>query len=304
MPEFTDEIPVAAARADVWGYVKDVDNWATLFPGHQRHLLVEEDHYFWQLRGEAGIWSRMVDLDVYVTDWKEPDDVAFRFTSRTEPVEGTGRFYARPADGTGSVMGFALDVRASGTAAPMINALLKRTVPELSGPFLVALGRQLAGLPAAGTDGDGDGQGPGDAAVGQPPVGGVPRADHRGAGGARSGAAVPPRTAGWVVVEYGAPRTEAFERWWQETRLAGLLRDPVVLGVDRYELIGSGATAGYRELLETADVASTLAGTRTLLGGAEHEGMVLTVAPYAVRRVDHRSRSRARRLLGRLRRRR
>lgn len=270
MAQFAEEIPVAAERARVWRYVKEVDNWATLFPGHQRHLLVEDDHYFWQLRGEAGIWSRMVDLDVYVTEWSEPDDVVFRFTSRTEPVEGTGRFYARAGQDAGSVMGFELDVRATGTAAPMINALLKRAVPELSGPFLAALGEQLV------LDGGGDGVG---ATVRDTP-------------------AIPAGTRGCVVVDYRAPRTEGFERWWQDERAAALRQDAAVLRLDRYELLSNGGEADYRELIETTDLAATLA----LAGRADDapDGFGLLRPPAPARRVGGWSPSPWRRLSARL----
>jgi hypothetical protein len=78
----------------------------------------------------------------YVTAWRDPEDVRFRLESRSEPVHGNGRFYTG-SDPTGTVIGFELDLQATGSAAPMINALLKKYVAELSGPFLAALRQDL-----------------------------------------------------------------------------------------------------------------------------------------------------------------
>jgi carbon monoxide dehydrogenase subunit G len=252
VPTFSDEIAVDSERRAVWSYVKDVDNWAHLFPGYQRHLLVEDDHYFWQLRGETGAWSRLVEFDVRVKEWSDPDHVVFELDSRSEPVTGTGRFYTRTADGRGSIMGFELETHATGSAAPMINALLKRFVNEASAPFL----RTLA----------------------------VALSEHRDAADDSPSRTLPPGMPGVVIVEYRAPRTEAFDQWWRCTRLPKLRRDPYVHGFQRLEVAAGGNVVDYRELLESEDAAATLKSEHAF--ASECPDFELTRSPYAARRVD------------------
>jgi carbon monoxide dehydrogenase subunit G len=265
VPKLSDEISVDADRSALWAYAKEVDNWARLFPGYQRHLLVDTDHYFWQVRGEAGAWSRLIEFDVYVTAWSDPEDVRFRLESRSEPVQGTGRFYTR-SDQTGTVMGFELDLQATGSAAPMINALLKKYVTELSGPFLAALRQDLEERGRAVEDG---------------PV-----------------VSVPYGTPGVVIVEYRAPRTSQVEDWWRRTRLPALLGQSAVRSVRRLELTITGALAEYRELIETSDMAATITSEREALAGGP--GVDLLRPPYGSRQVFATRPARLSRLLGRI----
>ena len=270
MPSFTDEIPVAQDRSTVWAYVKDVDNWAHLFPGYQRHLLVEPDHYFWQVRGDAGVWSRLVEFDVHVTKWSDPEDVVFEVKAKSEPVEATGRFYTLAAEGSsGSTMGFELESHATGTAAPMINALLKRFLADQSASFLASLGTAI-----------------GEASP-------VARAkDHP--------TALVPAGPGAVLVDYRAPRTAAFETWWKDDWQRRLHDTGLVKGHRRYEVPSSGPIAEYREIVDVSDVRSVLGS----LDSFDHEapGIELLRPPYLARQIGLAPQSLLRRLLATLRR--
>jgi hypothetical protein len=194
-----------------------------------------------------------------VTEWCDPDSVTFTLQSETEPIEGTGRFFLRPDDGTGCVMGFDLDVHATGTAAPMINALLKRFLADSSAPFLEALRERVVDE------------------VGQPPE--PPAHDRPGSDDAAPGATATPiaRTVsplspppsprpldmpagpGVLILEYRAPRTAAFDQWWRERRWPALVADPAIDSIERLELTTTGPVADYRELIRTRELRATAA---------------------------------------------
>src|SRR5262249_51709797 len=156
-----------------------------------------------------------------------------------EPVEGTGRFYTRDApDGaTGALMGFELEAHATGSAAPMINALLKKFVGEQSGPFLDALRAAIV------------------AEAARPAEGGAEQT-------ATATATVTPGR-GMVVVEYDAPRTDEVERWVTERYHPALRAQAAVRRVQRLELTRRGAEARFLEILDSSDAPATVATLRT-----------------------------------------
>ena len=281
MAEFSGEIEVDLPRERVWAFVKDIDNWAHLFPGHQRHLEVEKDHFFWQLRGEAGVWSRLVEFDITVTEWAEPESVRFALKGRTEPVVGSGMCFTRPlpADPGRSTVGFTLDAHATGATAPMINMLLKKFVSEQSGPFLDALSGAMADLAPAG-----------DPAA---PAGPEP-------------SSAPVHGPGVLVVTYRAPRTTECERWLGEHYVAPLWSEGSLVGYRRLERAATGTTGAYHDVLDTMDLPATLRHLKRILAdiatGAKERGVVFDPDVAPTRMIARRSRSAPRRLWWRLRR--
>lgn len=286
MATFTGEVEVEKPQAEVWSFVKNVDNWAHLFPGHQRHLEVETDHFSWQLRGEAGVWSRLVEFDVKVVEWSDPDFVRFSLKGRTEPVVGSGMCFAKPADSPGrSLVGFQLDAHATGPTAPMINLLLKKFVTEQSGPFLeklaasidtLARNRLSAAEPAV---------------AGAEPAGAVATEDlpHQAEAGAIVTMAQGP---GSVIIRYRAPRTTDCERWLRENYLEPLWADTLLTGMRRLESVAAGSVGEYQEVLDTRDLAGTVRHVAGLLGriraGAGELGIAFEPEPFVSRRIYRR----------------
>lgn len=228
MPRYTETVQVSASRDAVWGFVKDVDNWAPMFPGYQRHLEVETDHFVWQIRGEAGVWSRLVEFEVTVLEWNDPNDVTFRIKGKTEPVEGTGKFFSSEGETPRqSQIGFELAAEGRGPTAPMMNALIDRFLTEQSRNFLSALCRKLESTNGAGVTEEQE-----------DPL---------------------PTGPGTIFVTYEAPRTREFEEWMHGPHYDDLLRQPGVVGISRFERLGtSGGMGGYVALIQSQDLAATL----------------------------------------------
>src|SRR5205807_1342508 len=90
MPEVTHTTHVAAPVDRVWDFVRDMNNWAPLLTGYQSHEVKDERRSVWTLRGDVGILSRTVQLDVYITEWAGPDRVSFTLKGLNEVVEGGG----------------------------------------------------------------------------------------------------------------------------------------------------------------------------------------------------------------------
>lgn len=231
MPTHTREVAVTADQQTAWDFVRLIRNWASLFPGYQRHLEVDQDNFVWHIRGEAGVWSRVVEFDVHVPKWNPPDEIMFQIEGRSEPVGGTGRFYLRPNGEHATTMGFELSLGARGPTAPMLNALVEKFVTNESGRFLDRLAEEIGRSSRSGT---------GKPATDRPP------SEY-------------PTGPGAIVVHYQAPRSREFEAWLHGPHYDDLLGQPGVVRVSRFERIGTDEPLGsYLALIYSRDLATTM----------------------------------------------
>jgi carbon monoxide dehydrogenase subunit G len=79
----------------VWAFIRDMNNWAPLLTGYQKHEILDGTDSLWTLKGEMGILSRRVELFAHVTEWIEPERVSFTLKGINEVVEGGGTLVLR-----------------------------------------------------------------------------------------------------------------------------------------------------------------------------------------------------------------
>ena len=102
MPEAIHTLRVALPPEAVWDFVKDMNQWAPMLTGYQKHSIVSETKSLWTLKGDVGILSRTVELEVNITEWAGPDRVRFTLTGLNEAVSGEGQFEIRAIAAEGS----------------------------------------------------------------------------------------------------------------------------------------------------------------------------------------------------------
>ncbi|MBI2015345.1 MAG: SRPBCC family protein [Candidatus Rokubacteria bacterium] len=141
------ETAVGAGAAAAWAFVRRYENWADLFPGYQGHRVISPRVSVWRVRGDVGVFSRLVEAEVEVV--QETPSVRFTITGLTEHFHGAGTFEVTPLDATRSTLAFTLEVRAGGPMAPMVNALLTGRLPAMLDAFAPALARRLEAGAAA-----------------------------------------------------------------------------------------------------------------------------------------------------------
>jgi carbon monoxide dehydrogenase subunit G len=90
MPEvqYTTRLPLPVT--EVWEFVKDMNNWAPMLTGYQKHEPLNETDSVWTLKGDVGVLARTVRLKAHVTEWNGPERVTFTLSGLNEPVEGGG----------------------------------------------------------------------------------------------------------------------------------------------------------------------------------------------------------------------
>lgn len=148
MPEVKQRITVPAACAEVWRFVRDINNWAPEVPGYQEHTILDENRSRWVVRGDLKVLSRIVEAEVTVTAWSEPDEVLFNVHGINEQVEGSGRFGTVEKSPNETELELFLQLQAAGKIGPMVNALLKPVMPVLAGAFAKNLAKRLSTLAA------------------------------------------------------------------------------------------------------------------------------------------------------------
>ena len=139
MPGYTFTAPVAVDTAQVWAFVNDYDNWAHLLPGYEGHRLAPDGRSIWTIKGDLGMFARIVELEVGVVAEEKHEGASFTVKGISENVHAEGAFLTKPL-GPGRVeLTFVIDVRAGGAMAPMINALLKASLPRMMDGFARSL---------------------------------------------------------------------------------------------------------------------------------------------------------------------
>ncbi len=141
MPEAIQTLRVALPPEAVWDFVKDMNKWAPMLTGYQKHTIVTETKSLWTLKGDVGILSRTVELEVNITEWAGPERVRFTLTGLNEAVSGEGQFEIRAIAPAGSAAAAAAPVAA---AKPELS-WWQKLVEKFARWFL---GRQGGGQPA------------------------------------------------------------------------------------------------------------------------------------------------------------
>ena len=97
MPEAIVETQVNLPMQAVWDFVKDMNNWAPFIRGYQSHEIQDDRRSIWRLKGDVGVLSREVSLNVHITEWNGPHRVAFTLDGINESVHGAGNFEMKSA---------------------------------------------------------------------------------------------------------------------------------------------------------------------------------------------------------------
>jgi carbon monoxide dehydrogenase subunit G len=143
MIEAEHALVVDADIDDVWTYVRDIQNWAMLFPGCRECEVIDDNDSRWTLKVGAGGMIKTVIVLVHVDVWDAPGGVAFSYQLEKEPVVGKGTYTATRKSDTETDVCLGLEVAGSGQMAGMWEALCKPLLPEMARVFGAQLKREI-----------------------------------------------------------------------------------------------------------------------------------------------------------------
>ncbi|OCA85910.1 carbon monoxide dehydrogenase [Bacillus sp. FJAT-27225] len=133
------EVPIEK----VWSFVSSINNWAPLVPGYIEHEIISDKESTWAFKADLGFMKKTVKLKVDITKWEEPNHVTFDLTGLSEKFLGNGYFEAEKLNENSTRMTGCLDIIARGAKAPMINSILKNSVPQTAEEFTLAVANKI-----------------------------------------------------------------------------------------------------------------------------------------------------------------
>ncbi len=130
---------------EVWGYVKDINKWAELFPGCRSCQIIDDNNSKWLIKVGAGGMVKTVNVLVHVARWDAPGRVDFQFKLESEPVVGSGSYIATRNSDTETQVRLQVSVEGSGQMAPMWEAMSRPLLPQMARSFGGKLKAEIEG---------------------------------------------------------------------------------------------------------------------------------------------------------------
>ena len=141
--ESEESFIVHAPREKVWAYTSNMRNWAANMPGYESFEQLNDTDSRWTLEIKIGPFRRTVIMLVHLTDWHEPEHVAFTLRSETDPVEGTGGFDAKVASENETAVTLRLRIVSSGPMAGMMESLARPVLARMQKSFAEAIAEDI-----------------------------------------------------------------------------------------------------------------------------------------------------------------
>ncbi|HVX31098.1 MAG TPA: SRPBCC family protein [Nitrolancea sp.] len=141
--ESEESFVVRAPREKVWAYTSNMRNWASNMPGYQSFEQLSDTDSRWTLQLKLGPFKRTVRMLVHLTEWDEPEHVAFTLHSETDPVNGSGGFRATETSATETAVTLHLRIDSSGPMAGMMESLAKPVLERMQKSFADAIAADI-----------------------------------------------------------------------------------------------------------------------------------------------------------------
>ncbi|MFF2289888.1 CoxG family protein [Peribacillus butanolivorans] len=143
MSEGLHSIMLPVSIENVWGFVSVIDLWAPLVPGYISHEIINDEKLVWEFKSDLGLMKKKIKLEVDILEWNEPNKVTFKLRGLNEKFDGYGYFFAEQIGKGQTKMTGCLAIMAKGAKAPIVNALLKSYVPQMTVEFSEAIAQNL-----------------------------------------------------------------------------------------------------------------------------------------------------------------
>ena len=143
MIETTHTVTIATDIDSVWDYVRDIRQWASLFPGCRECSVIDDDNSLWIIKVGAGGLVRTVNAQVHIEQWAGPEQVLFSYQLESEPVVGGGSYTATRISDVETEIALQVRVEGSGSMAPMWEAVSKPLLPQLAKIFASKLKAEI-----------------------------------------------------------------------------------------------------------------------------------------------------------------
>ena len=134
---------VKATVENLWSFIENKGEWATLIPGYLHHEFKSDDEMIWVFEGDFGIIKKPVKVSLKVTAVEPQQKLSFSLEGLSDNINGGGYFSIQSQDEQQTLTGH-LDLKAGGFLAAMINPVLENYVPATIKSLVQAMAQQIA----------------------------------------------------------------------------------------------------------------------------------------------------------------
>lgn len=136
-------VNIAAPVENVWAYVSQIENWATMVPAYKEHEQIDEQKSIWTFEGNFKGLKKTVKMELNVTEFDEPSIIRFEIKGLTDNFTGSGRFTAEETAGQTTMTG-TIEVNAGGLSGAMLSPVIKMVLPKVTTRLTEKIARQIA----------------------------------------------------------------------------------------------------------------------------------------------------------------
>ena len=135
-------VVISAPVENVWEYVSQVENWATMVPAYKEHEQIDEKKSIWVFEGNFKGIKKTVKMELNVTEFDEPSIIRFELKGLTDNFTGSGRFTAEETAGETTMTG-TIEVNAGGLTGAMLTPVIKMVLPKVTTRLTEKMARQI-----------------------------------------------------------------------------------------------------------------------------------------------------------------
>lgn len=135
-------VVISAPVENVWEYVSQVENWATMVPAYKEHEQIDEQKSIWIFEGNFKGLKKTVKMELNITEFDEPSIIRFELKGLTDNFTGSGRFTAEEAAGETTMTG-TIEVNAGGLTGAVLTPVIKMVLPKVTTRLTEKMARQI-----------------------------------------------------------------------------------------------------------------------------------------------------------------
>ncbi|WP_313894520.1 SRPBCC family protein [Psychrobacillus sp.] len=135
-------VSISTSVENVWEYVSQIENWATMVPAYKEHEQIDEQMSVWTFEGNFKGLKKTVKMELNITEFHEPSMIRFELKGVTDNFTGSGEFTAEEADGQ-TLMTGTVEVNAGGLTGAVLSPVIKMVLPKVTSRLTEKIARQV-----------------------------------------------------------------------------------------------------------------------------------------------------------------
>lgn len=135
-------VVISAPIENVWKYVSQIENWATMVPAYKEHEQIDDTKSVWTFEGNFKGLKKTVKMELNIIEFQEPSIIRFEIEGLTDKFTGSGKFTAEETAGKTDMTG-TIEVNAGGLSGAVLTPVIKMVLPKVTTRLTEKIARQI-----------------------------------------------------------------------------------------------------------------------------------------------------------------